>query len=73
MAATIQKQLTVPADETILQTLLVIFEKISEAFWFLLCLSLFVALGPFSAPVALIALYKLAAEQQDAPEPESVG
>ncbi|MDR9501564.1 MAG: hypothetical protein RI601_07190 [Desulfurivibrionaceae bacterium] len=40
------------------------FARLSEAFWFVTSLVLFVVLGPFSAIVALIALGSLARKEQ---------
>lgn len=47
-------------------------EKYIGCFWFLLCLMLFIVLGPFSAPVVLITLARLAGEADLKPEPESI-
>jgi hypothetical protein len=49
-----------------------IAERLSECFWFLLSLVLFVILGPFSGPVALIVLFKLGLEESVQAEPESI-
>ncbi|MBC8209311.1 MAG: hypothetical protein H8E79_09130 [Desulfobulbaceae bacterium] len=45
-------------------------KQISEGFWFILALTLFVFLGPFAAPIAIIAIYSLRQSQGEAPEPE---
>ena len=45
---------------------------LSELFWGLLCLMLFMKLGPFSAPVALIAVFSLHGEARGSAEPESL-
>lgn len=47
-------------------------ERVSECFWFLLSLVLFMVLGPFSGPVALIVLFKLGLEESVHAEPESI-
>lgn len=39
-------------------------EFLSEGFWFTAAFVLFLLLGPFSAPVVVIALYKLAKSHQ---------
>lgn len=49
-----------------------IAERVSECLWFLLSLVLFVVLGPFSGPVALIVLLKLGLEESVHVEPESI-
>ena len=46
-------------------------ESIVEAAWFLLALLLFVILGPFAAPAALVAIFTSGRDSQAAlPEPE---
>ena len=47
---------------------------ISEVFWFVFCLVLFMILGPFAAPIALIAVMTCQSreEREELPEPESV-
>ncbi len=47
-------------------------ERTSECFWFLLSLVLFVVLGPFSGPVALIVLCRLGLEESVHTEPEPI-
>ena len=47
-------------------------EQVSEYFWFLLSLVLFIVLGPFSGPIALIVLSKLGLEDSAHAEPESI-
>jgi hypothetical protein len=47
-------------------------KRTSECFWFLLSLVLFVVLGPFSGPVALIVLCRLGLEESVHTEPESI-
>ncbi|MFT5699074.1 MAG: hypothetical protein ACI8ZB_001931 [Desulforhopalus sp.] len=48
-------------------------EKIGGVIWFLVSFILFVVLGPFSAPIALIALLQLGCEESDRVSPEPVG
>ena len=47
-------------------------ERMRDYFWFLLSLVLFIVLGPFSGPVALIVLCKLGLEESVCAEPESI-
>lgn len=47
-------------------------ECVSEKFWFLLSLTLFMVLGPFSGPIALIVLFKLSMEDRPDAEPEAL-
>lgn len=47
-------------------------EKVVEAFWFTLCLSLFVILGPFSAPIVLGFLFFNNHLSSESMEPESL-
>jgi hypothetical protein len=72
MASTIQKQIIDRPIESHWQSLVELFDLVSGWFWFLLSLSLFVALGPFAAPVALIALIKFGLEEKDLVEPEAM-
>lgn len=72
MATTLQKQIIDRPGESIYHGLLKLTEQLSEYFWFLLSFALFVLLGPFSAPVVLIALCKLGMEESDQKEPESL-
>lgn len=46
--------------------------QISEWFWFCLSFMLFIVLGPFSAPVALIVLVRLGMEEHICEEPKSI-
>ena len=58
MAATLQKRVVagpVAVDRIDVEGLL---NRLSLCFWFSLCLVLFLILGPFSAPIVLIALFK---------------
>ena len=48
------------------------FGQVSEWFWFCLSFILFIILGPFSAPVALIVLARLGMEENSCQEPESI-
>ena len=48
------------------------FAKVAEGIWFLVCFVLFIILGPFSAPIAMIALVQLGCEDSDQPSPESI-
>lgn len=50
-----------------------LLEKLGEMVWFLLSLILFVVLGPFSAPIALLALLQLGCEDHNQVFPESAG
>jgi hypothetical protein len=43
---------------------------ISESFWFTTSLVLFVAMGPFAAIPALIAVFSLVGKQEEQAEPE---
>ena len=46
--------------------------QVSEWFWFCLSFILFIVLGPFSAPVALIVLVRLGMEENTCREPKSI-
>ena len=50
------------------------FSKLAEAGWFLLCLALFIVLGPFAAPIAVAAVLTCQSreERQALPEPEFI-
>ncbi len=72
MATTLHKQVIGRPDEKVWSSLLHAADRITEWFWFLLSFVLFVALGPFSAPIALIAIFKLGLEENDHREPESI-
>lgn len=71
MAATLQKQEITRSVESVFYSLRILVEQVSGWFWFLFSFVLFVVLGPFSAPIALIALVKLGLEDNDHREPES--
>lgn len=47
-------------------------EKIAEGFWFTLCLTLFLILGPFSAPIVLAYLFFNNDLNNEMQEPESL-
>lgn len=72
MATTLQKQILGRSVDNGCQKLWTMSEQVSEWFWFMFSFLLFVLLGPFSAPVALIAIFKLGLENNDHPEPESI-
>lgn len=72
MATTLHKQVLGQPAESVWRSLWSMAEQASEWFWFLLSFALFVVLGPFSAPIALIAIFKLGLEDNDHPEPESI-
>ena len=72
MATTLHKQVIGRPVEGVWHSLLSLTEQVSEWFWFLLSFVLFVVLGPFSAPIALIAIFKLGLEDNDQTEPESI-
>lgn len=72
MATTIQKQQFGHQGNHVSLSLLGAFDKIGELIWFLLSFVLFVALGPFSAPIALIALLQVGVEDNDQVAPESL-
>jgi len=72
MATTLHKQVMSRPGESLWRSLRSLAEQVSEKFWFLLSFALFVVLGPFSAPIALIAIFKLGLEENDHREPESI-
>ncbi len=72
MATTLNKEAIDRPVESIFQSLCILVDRLSEWFWFLLSFVLFVVLGPFSAPIALIALFKLGLEDNNHCEPESI-
>lgn len=72
MATTLQKQTYGSPVAHTWSGLAALIEVVSEGFWFCLCLMLFVVLGPFSAPVALIVLAKIGLEENSHQEPESI-
>ena len=49
-----------------------IIPALSEAFWFLTSLALFMVLGPFAAPFALYAIFSIDQEHRGWREPEAV-
>ncbi len=72
MATTLQKQLITGSVEGGWHMLWAAVEQWSEYFWFLLSFVLFLLLGPFSAPIVVIAIFKLGLEDNDHAEPESI-
>lgn len=48
-----------------------LLEKMVEMVWFFLSLILFIVLGPFSGPIALLALLQVGCEDNDLVSPES--
>lgn len=58
MAATLQKRIdagSVVVDRIVPEGML---DKLSLCFWFSLCLVLFLVLGPFSAPIVMLTVFK---------------
>lgn len=45
--------------------------QVAEACWFAVALVLFLLLGPFAAPVAVLAIFSLPVEERGASEPEA--
>jgi|GEM_PF-1293466 len=72
MATTLHKQLIDRPTDSTWNCLGDLIEQKSEWFWFLLSFILFVVMGPFSAPVVLLALIKLGLEDNDHREPEAI-
>ncbi|MGB3211601.1 MAG: hypothetical protein WBB19_12925 [Desulforhopalus sp.] len=72
MATALHKQIIDRPTGISCLSLFGLIEQVSEWFWFLLSFVLFVVLGPFSAPIVLIALIKLGLEENDHPEPEPI-
>lgn len=72
MATTLHKRIMNRPDESVWNSLAPVAAMVCEWFWFLLSFVLFVVLGPFSAPIALIAIFKLGLEENDHREPESI-
>lgn len=71
MATTLQKHTYGSPVVNVWSSPVPLIEKVSEWFWFCLSFVLFVVLGPFSAPVALIVLLKQGLEENSHREPES--
>ena len=46
--------------------------QIAEVCWFIVSLVMFLLLGPFAAPIVVLALFNLPAEERGASEPESL-
>lgn len=72
MAISISKEAMSSQSNHISFNLIGVWERISGIIWFLLSLVLFVVLGPFSAPIVLIALLQLGCEDSDQVAPKSV-
>lgn len=72
MAISIPKEAMSNENNPYLFNLTEIWEKMSGIIWFFLSLVLFVVLGPFSAPIVLIALMQLGCEDSEHPLPKSV-
>jgi len=70
MATTAQKQMIDRPAEGAWQVLCGMSDQLSEWFWFMLSFLLFVVLGPFSAPIALIAIFKLGIQENEHREPD---
>ena len=70
MAISISKEAMDNQGNPISMNVTGILDKIGELVWFLLSLLLFIALGPFSAPIALIALLQLGCEENDLVPPK---
>lgn len=65
------RQLAVPVRERLHQ----VFDSLpplSEICWFLVALVLFMVLGPFAAPIALLAIFRLDPEHRGWREPDAV-
>lgn len=67
------RELLVPQRERFIQKVYRILPLLSELFWGVICLMLFMILGPFSAPVALIAVFSLRGEERGTKKPELQG
>lgn len=72
MAITISKEAMSNESCPISFNLTDLWEKVGGVIWFILSLILFVVLGPFSAPIVLIALLQLGCEDNDHASPQSV-
>ncbi len=46
-------------------------QQVTEACWFCVVLILFLLMGPFAAPIVVLALFNLPAEERGASEPET--
>lgn len=46
--------------------------QVAEVCWFTVSLVMFLLLGPFAAPIVVLALFNLPAEQRGVAEPESL-
>lgn len=66
------REMAVPVRERIRNTVSGL-PAFSEICWFLLSLMLFMALGPFAAPIAVGALFSLDSEHRGLAEPDKAG
>lgn len=64
-------ELTMPSRER-LQSLIDMCPHPMEIFWFVLSLLLFMIMGPFAAPIALVAVFTVKAPEGTMIEPESI-
>ena len=72
MAVTLSKQAISTQSKPVSIAPGSLFAKIAEGIWFLVSFVLFIILGPFSAPIAMIALLQLGCEDSDQPSPEPI-
>jgi hypothetical protein len=72
MAISLTKEAVSSESHQISINLTGMWEKLGGIVWFLLSLILFVVLGPFSAPIVLIALLQLGCEDSDHASPKSI-
>lgn len=64
------RDMAVPVMERF-QNMLDTLPAFSEVCWFMLSLILFMVLGPFAAPIAVVALFSIDSEHRGLAEPES--
>lgn len=72
MAITLSKQAMNIHSKPISINLTDMVERVINVVWFLVSFCLFIILGPFSAPIALIALLQLGCEDRELQSPESI-
>ena len=72
MITTLQKRTSAPSTANHANDHRSLADSLSERFWFFLSFILFIILGPFSGPIALIILLKLGLEESSQIEPESL-
>lgn len=72
MAISIFKDAMNNEDKSLSCILTGLLKKMGEMVWFFLSMILFVVLGPFSAPIALLALLQLGYEDHNQISPKSV-